>query len=46
MGRPSLAPGRYFRLLLIGYFGGLDSERGIAWRAADSFAIRRFTTGC
>jgi transposase len=42
MGRPSLAPGRYFRLLLIGYFEGLDSERGIAWRAADSFAIRRF----
>ena len=35
MGRPSLAPGMYFRLLLIGYFEGLDSERGIAWRAAD-----------
>ena len=31
MGRPSLAPGRYFRLLLVGYFEGLDSERGIAW---------------
>lgn len=42
MGRPSLAPGRYFRLLLIGYFEGLDSERAIAWRAADSFALRRF----
>ncbi len=42
MGRPSLAPGIYFRLLLIGYFEGLDSERGIAWRAADSLAIRRF----
>src|SRR6266480_1639683 len=42
MGRPSLAPGGYFRLLLIGYFEGLDSERGIAWRAADSFALRRF----
>jgi transposase len=42
MGRPSLAPGRYFRLLLIGYFEGLDSERGIAWRAADSLAMRQF----
>jgi transposase len=42
MGRPSLAPGRYFRLLLIGYFEGLDSERAIAWRAADSLALRRF----
>jgi transposase len=42
MGRPSLAPGIYFRLLLVGYFEGLDSERGIAWRAADSLAIRRF----
>jgi transposase len=42
MGRPSLAPGRYFRLLMIGYFEGLDSERGIAWRAADSFSIRQF----
>lgn len=42
MGRPGLAPGRYFRLLLVGYFEGLDSERGIAWRAADSLAIRRF----
>ena len=37
-----LAPGRYFRLLLIGYFEGLDSERAIAWRAADSFALREF----
>lgn len=42
MGRPSLAPGRYFRLLLLGYFEGIDSERGIAWRATDSLAIRRF----
>ncbi len=42
MGRPGLAPGRYFRLLLIGYFEGLDSERGIAWRAADSLAVRQF----
>ena len=42
MGRPSLAPGRYFRLLLLGYFEGLDSERAIAWRAADSLSIRQF----
>ena len=42
MGRPSLPPGRYFRLLLIGYFEGLDSERGMAWRAADSLAVRSF----
>ena len=41
VGRPSLAPGRYFRLLL-GYFEGLDSERAIAWRAADSLSIREF----
>jgi transposase len=41
-GRPSLAPGVYFRLLLIGYFEGFDSERGIAWRAQDSLALRRF----
>jgi transposase len=42
IGRPSLAPGRYFRLLLIGYFEGLDAERAIAWRAADSLALREF----
>jgi transposase len=42
MGRSGLPPGRYFRLLLLGYFEGLDSERGIAWRAADSLAIRSF----
>ncbi len=42
MGRPSLAPGRYFRLLMIGYFEGLDSERAIAWRAADSLSLRGF----
>src|SRR3974377_207976 len=41
-GRPSLPPGVYFRLLLIGYFEGLDSERGIAWRVADSLSLRRF----
>ncbi len=42
VGRPSLAPGRYFRLLLLGYFEGLDSERAIAWRAADSLSLRQF----
>lgn len=41
-GRPSIAPGVYFRALLIGYFEGLDSERGIAWRAADSLSLRKF----
>ena len=42
LGRPSLAPGVYFRLLLIGFFEGIGSERGIAWRVADSFSLRRF----
>ena len=42
IGRPSLLPGTYFRLLLIGYFEGIDSERGIAWRTADSLALRGF----
>ena len=42
MGRPSLSPGCYFRLLLIGYFEGLGSERAIAWRAADSLSLRAF----
>lgn len=42
MGRPSLAPGRYFRMLLIGYFEGLESERGIAWKVGDSMSLRRF----
>ena len=42
MGRPRLAPGRYFRLLLVGYVEGLDSERAIAWRAADSLSLRSF----
>ena len=41
-GRPSIAPGVYFRMLLIGYFEGIDSERGIAWRSADSLALREF----
>src|SRR3989454_6470004 len=42
MGRPGLPPGRYFRLLLVGSFEGLGSERGMAWRAADSLAVRNF----
>jgi transposase len=42
LGRPSLPPGIYFRCLLIGYFEGIDSERGIAWRAADSLSLRSF----
>ena len=42
LGRPSVTPGRYFRLLLLGYVEGLDSERAIAWRAADSLSIRDF----
>jgi len=42
MGRPSLAPGMYFRCLLVGYFEGIDSERGIAWRCADSLSLRAF----
>src|SRR5580698_10941520 len=42
MGRPGLAPGVYFRLLLVGYFEGIDSERGIWWRAGDSLSIRDF----
>jgi len=41
-GRPSMAPSVYFRTLLIGYFEGLDSERGIAWRTADSLSLRKF----
>jgi transposase len=42
MDRPSLPPGRYFRLLILGNFKGLDSERRIAWRAADSMSVRQF----
>src|SRR5713226_5222844 len=41
-GRPSLTPGIYFRSLLLGYFEGIDSERGIAWRLADSLSLRKF----
>jgi len=41
-GRPSITPGTYFRMLLLGYFEGIESERGIAWRAADSLSARKF----
>jgi transposase len=41
-GRKSLPPGRYFRMLLVGYFEGIDSERGIEWRCADSLSLREF----
>src|SRR4051795_2500622 len=41
-GRPSIAPGIYFRMLLVGYFEGIDSRRGIAWRCADSLGLRQF----
>ena len=40
--RPGLSPGIYFRLLMVGYFEGIDSERGIAWRASCSLSIRSF----
>jgi transposase len=42
LGRPSLAPGMYFRLMMLGFFEGIDSERGIAWRVADSLTLRQF----
>jgi len=42
LGRPSLPPGLYFRIMMIGFFEGLDSERGIAWRLADSLTLRQF----
>jgi transposase len=42
LGRPGIPPGVYFRMLLVGYFEGLDSERGIAWRCADSRALSHF----
>jgi transposase len=42
LGRPGIPPGVYFRMLFIGYFEGIDSERGIAWRCADSLALRTF----
>ena len=42
LGRPSIPPGVYFRMLLVGFFEGIDSERGIAWRCADSMSLRGF----
>jgi len=42
MGRPGIPPGVYFRMLLVGYFEGLGSQRGIAWRCADSLSLREF----
>ena len=42
MGAPSLPPGRYFRMHMIGYFEGIGSERGIAWRCSDSLSLRAF----
>jgi transposase len=44
-GRPGIPPGVYFRMLLVGYFEGIDSERGVAWRVEDSLGLRRFL-GC
>lgn len=41
-GRPSIPPGTYFRMLLVGYFEGLESQRGIAWRCADSLSLHEF----
>ena len=42
MGAPSVPPGRYFRMHMVGYFEGIDSERGIEWRCADSLSLREF----
>jgi len=41
-GRPGIPPGVYFRMLFVGYFEGIDSQRGIAWRCADSLSLREF----
>jgi hypothetical protein len=42
MGAPSIPPGRYFRMHMVGYFEGIGSERGIEWRCADSLSLREF----
>lgn len=42
LGRPGIPPGVYFRMLLVGYFEGISSQRGIAWRCADSLSLRKF----
>jgi transposase len=44
VGRPAIPPGRYFRMLFVGQFEGLDSEREIAWRCADSLSLHRVVT--
>ena len=41
-GRPGIPPGVYFRMLLVGYFEGIGSQRGIAWRCSDSLSLRKF----
>ena len=46
VGRRSIPPGRYFRMLLLGYFEGIDSERGICWRCRDSLSVREFVGLC
>ena len=45
-GRPSLPPGRYFQMNLVAYFEGIDSERGLEWRCADSLSLREFLRLC
>ena len=42
LGRPGIAPGIYFRMMLLGYFEGIESDRGIAWRCSDSLSVRAF----
>ena len=42
LGAPSVPPGRYFRMHLVGYFEGIDSERGLEWRRSDSLSLREF----
>jgi transposase len=41
-GRPEISPGVYFRMVFVGYFEGIDSQRGIAWRCRDSLSLRKF----
>ena len=42
LGAPSVPPGRYFRMHLVGYFEGIDSERGLEWRCSDSLSLREY----
>ena len=46
MGAPSLPPGRYFRMHMVGYFEGIDSERGIVWRCSDFVFAAGFLAAC